>query len=123
MVAQQQIGPIWTVEQYLVLERYSTVKHEYHGGYVYALAGGSQAHSQIAGNVLTLLRTGVRGSGCRALNPDIKIRQSPDDYVYADAVVTGDPGDDVPRSDRRVPHADDAALLSWTTRTRLPVRA
>ena len=99
MGARQQVGPIWTVEQYLVLERYSTVKHEYHGGYVYALGGGSQAHSQIAGNTLTLLRTGVRGSGCRALNPDIKIRQSPDDYVYADAVVTGDPRDDVPGQD------------------------
>ena len=99
MVPRQQIGPIWTVEQYLVLERYSTIKHEYHGGYVYALAGGSQAHSQIAGNVLTLLRTGVRGSGGRALNPDIKIRQSPDDYVYADAVVTCDPRDDVPGQD------------------------
>ena len=99
MVAQPQIGPIWTVEQYLVLERYSTVKHEYHGGYVYALGGGSQAHSQIAGNTLTLLRTGVRGSRCRALNPDIKIRQSPDDYVYADAVVTCDPRDDVPGQD------------------------
>jgi hypothetical protein len=73
MVARPQVGPPWTVEQYLVLERYSTVKHEYHGGYVYALAGGSQAHSQIAGNVLTLLRTAVRGSGGRALNPDIKI--------------------------------------------------
>jgi Uma2 family endonuclease len=48
---------------------------------------------------LTLLRTGVRGTGCRALNPDIKIRQSPDDYVYADAVVTGDPRDDVPGQD------------------------
>ena len=41
----------------------------------------------------------MRGSGCRALNPDIKIRQSPDDYVYADAVVTGDPRDDVPGQD------------------------
>ena len=99
MVAQQPAGPIWTVEQYLVLERYSTVKHEYHGGYVYALAGGSLAHSQIAGNVLTLLRAGVRGSGGRALNPDIKIRQSPDDYVYSDAVVTCDPRDDVPGQD------------------------
>src|SRR5947199_8337765 len=87
MVARQQVGPIWTVDQYLVLERYSTVKHEYHGGYVYAMAGGSQAHSQIAANVLTLLRTGVRGSGCHALNPDIQIRQSPDDYAYSDAVV------------------------------------
>jgi hypothetical protein len=40
MVAQQLIGPIWTVDQYLVLERYSTVTHEYHRGYVYAMAGG-----------------------------------------------------------------------------------
>src|SRR5919206_186678 len=97
MVAQ--VGPLWTVEEYLLLERYSTVKHEYHGGYVYAMAGGSQAHSQIAGNMYALLRAGVRGSGCRALNPDIKIRQAPDDYVYADAVVTCDPRDDVPGQD------------------------
>jgi Uma2 family endonuclease len=46
-----------------------------------------------------LLRPGVRGSGCRALNPDIKIRQSPDDFVYADAVVTCDPRDDAPGQD------------------------
>ncbi|HZS86064.1 MAG TPA: Uma2 family endonuclease [Chloroflexota bacterium] len=98
MVAQQQ-GPLWTVEQYLDLERNSTTKHEYHGGYVYAMSGGSQAHSQIAGNVYALLRAGVRGSGCRALNPDIKVRQSPSDYVYADAVVTCDPRDDRPGQD------------------------
>src|ERR671939_134478 len=40
MVAQQQIGPIWTVDQYLILERYSTVTHEYPRGYAYAMAGG-----------------------------------------------------------------------------------
>src|SRR5438874_98031 len=99
MVARPQVGPIWTVEQCLVLERYSTVKHEYHGGYVYALAGGLQAHSVIAADIVTLLRTSVRGSGCRALNPDIKIRQSPDDYVYSAAVVTCDPRDGVPGQD------------------------
>ncbi len=98
MVAQQ-VGPLWTVEQYLSLERYSAVKHEYHGGYVYAMAGGSQDHSQIAGNIYTLLRTGVRGIGCRALTPDIKIRQSPSDYVYSDAVVTCDPRDHAPGQD------------------------
>lgn len=95
MIAQQ-VGPLWTVEQYLQLERYSAVKHEYHGGYVYVMAGGTQAHSQIAVNIVALLRAGVRGSGCRALNADIKIRQSPEDYVYANAVVTCDPRDDAP---------------------------
>jgi Uma2 family endonuclease len=99
MAAQPHAGPIWTVEQYLALERHSTVKHEYHRGYVYAVAGGTQAHSQIAVNVCALLRAGVRGSGCRALNSDIKIRQSPEDYVYADAVVTCYPRDHVPGQD------------------------
>lgn len=98
MVAQQ-VGPLWTVEEYLDLERYNTVKHEYHGGFVYAMAGGSQAHSQISGNVYALLRADVRGSGCRALNPDIKIRQTQGDYVYADAVVTCDQRDNVPGQD------------------------
>jgi hypothetical protein len=50
MVAQ--VGPLWTVAEYLLPERYSTIKHEYHGGHLYALAGGSQAHSQIAGKML-----------------------------------------------------------------------
>src|SRR2546425_7145134 len=36
--SDKQVGPLWTVEEYLLLERYSTVKHEYHGGYGYALA-------------------------------------------------------------------------------------
>jgi len=98
MVAPQ-VGPLWTVEQYLSLERYGKDKHEYHGGYVYAMAGCSQAHSQIAVNVVALLRTGVRGSRCRALNADIKVRQSPDDYVYTDAVVTCDPRDNAPHRD------------------------
>jgi len=92
MVAQQ-VGPLWTVQGYLDMERSSAVKHEYHAGYVYAMSGGTQTHSQISGNLYTLLRTGVRGSDCRALTPDIKVRQSKDDYVYTDAVVTCDPRD------------------------------
>ncbi len=98
MVAQR-VGPLWTVEQYLDLERYSNVKHEYHGGYVYAMAGGSQAHSTIGVNVCALLRSCVRGSGCRALNSEINIRQTAGDYVYADAVVTCDPRDRAPGQD------------------------
>jgi len=61
MVAQAQEGPIWTVEQYLDMEEHSTVKHEYHDGQVYAMAGGTQAHSIIAGNICSLLRVAVPG--------------------------------------------------------------
>lgn len=96
MAAPAQAGPFWTVLEYLDLERHSAVKHEYHGGQVYAMAGGTQAHSLIAGNAYAALRSAVRGTGCRALTSDMKIRQSSEDYVYADAVVTCDPRDDVP---------------------------
>ncbi len=98
MVAQPS-GPFWTVEQYLEFERHNGSKHEYHDGYVYAMAGGTQADSQIAVNMVSLLRAAVRGSGCRALNSDIKIRQSAKDYVYAAAVVTCDHRDYVPGQD------------------------
>jgi len=94
MVAQQ-VGPLWTVEGYLDMERRSTIKHEYHDGYVYAMSGSTQAHSQIVGNVYTLLRTAVRGSDCRVLDSNIRVRQSADDYVYTDGVVTCDPRDRV----------------------------
>jgi Uma2 family endonuclease len=93
VVAQPREGPFWTVEQYLDLDEHSTIKHEFHGGQVYAMAGGTQEHSLIAVNVVSLLRAAVRGSGCRAFNSDMKIRQSLDDYVYPDASVTCDPND------------------------------
>ncbi len=96
MTAELQFGPLWTVEQYLELERDCQVRHEYHDGYVYAMAGGTQAHSQIAGNIYALLRIAVRGGPCRALNPDIKVRQSKEHYVYPDVVVTCDPRDHMP---------------------------
>lgn len=99
MVAQAQEGPFWTVEQYRDMEAHSTVRHEYHAGQVYAMAGGTQEHNLIAGNVFALLRSAVRGSGCRAFNPDMKVRQSLEDYVYPDASVTCDPSDVRPGQD------------------------
>ena len=99
MAAQAQAGPFWTVQEYLDLERHSTVKHEYHGGRVYAMASGTQAHSLIAGNAYAALHSAVRGTGCRALTSDMKIRQSLEDYVYANAVVSCAPSDNVPSRD------------------------
>lgn len=99
MAAEPHAGPIWTVEQYLALERYSTIKHEYHRGYVYAMAGGTQSHNLIGGNAYAQIRAAVRGTGCRAFTSDIKVRQSPEDYVYPDVVVTCDPRDNAPGQD------------------------
>jgi hypothetical protein len=39
MLADRVHGPLWTVEQYLEMERRSPIRHELIDGYVYAMAG------------------------------------------------------------------------------------
>jgi len=55
--------PRWSVEQYLEMERFSTIKHEFVDGYVYAMAGGTRAHNAISANLIALLHARVRGVG------------------------------------------------------------
>ena len=83
----------WTVEEYLQLELASPVKHEYVDGHVYAMAGGTQAHSELGVVAGALLRTLVRGGPCRAFNADLKVQVSPRVYFYPDASVSCDPRD------------------------------
>jgi Uma2 family endonuclease len=92
-VAAMPAVPRWTVDQYLDLERSGSTRHEYVDGYVYALAGGTQAHGVIAINVAVLLHTAVRGGPCRVYSADVKVRVSADRYLYPDASVSCDPAD------------------------------
>lgn len=41
----------YTVEEYLQLEIDTSIKHEFHDGKVYALAGGSINHGLLCGNI------------------------------------------------------------------------
>jgi Uma2 family endonuclease len=93
MVAEPQ-GRSWSVEEYLWLERNSPVKHEYVDGIVYALAGGTRAHSRIAMNAGRLLDEALDERPCRVFNSDIKVRVSPRIFRYPDLAVSCDPRDD-----------------------------
>src|SRR5438067_7800525 len=69
--------PKWnlvSIDDYLAGELVSSVKHEYIGGVVYAMAGARNAHNLIASNCLGTLHGRLRGKRCRALNSDTKIR-------------------------------------------------
>jgi Uma2 family endonuclease len=80
-----------TPEEYLELEENSPVKHEYIDGYIYAMAGALEGHVTIAGNLFTLLRNHVRGSGCRVYISDMKARiESLNRFFYPDIMVTCD---------------------------------
>jgi len=63
-----------TVEEYFSAEEASEVKHEYVGGVVYAMSGGTFGHSAIATNALASLGGQLRGKRCRVLNSDMKVR-------------------------------------------------
>lgn len=60
--------------EYLSLEEIAAVKHEFLGGHVWAMAGGTPAHAAIAANVIALLSEQLRGRPCRVFTGDLRIR-------------------------------------------------
>lgn len=81
-------------EEYLKAEQDSSIKHEYRQGLVYAMAGASNIHVLIAGNLLAMLRNHVRGSGCRAYISDTKVHiESIKTYYYPDVAISCDQRD------------------------------
>jgi Uma2 family endonuclease len=82
-----------SVENYLSGELASEVKHEYLGGFVYAMAGARNVHNLIAGNVFARLHARLRGTPCRPYNSDTKIRVKLPTHVrfyYPDASIICD---------------------------------
>ncbi len=79
-----------SIEEYLEGEEKSDVKHEFLGGVVHAMAGGTNRHSMIGTNALAFLHGKLRGKPCQPFNSDTKVRiQYPDHtrFYYPDAMV------------------------------------
>lgn len=78
-----------TPEEYLQLEAASNSKHEYINGEIYAMAGATDTHVTIALNVAVMLRSHLRGSGCRVFISDMKVRiETKNRFYYPDVMVT-----------------------------------
>jgi Uma2 family endonuclease len=87
---------IFSVEQYLEAEKSSDIRHEYVAGQVFAMAGASEEHNLIAGNIYAILRPHLRGSSCRAFVSDMKVKvkiRNANIFYYPDIIVTCDPED------------------------------
>lgn len=86
--------PHFTPEEYLEIEESSTIKHEYIQGHIYAMAGASKAHVILTGNLVTLLNTHLRGSGCLIYSTDMKTKiAAANTFYYPDVAVTCDQRD------------------------------
>ncbi len=76
---------------YLAGERISNIKHEYRDGHVYAMAGASENHGLITGNILSLFKNQLRqnNSTCDVFSSDMKVKitQAGSHYFYPDVVL------------------------------------
>lgn len=79
-----------SVEEYLELEEGSTVKHEYVGGMIFALAGASDRHNRISLNIASSLLAAARGGPCRVYLSDMRL-QVGDVFYYPDVMVACEP--------------------------------
>jgi Uma2 family endonuclease len=94
MTALKQPSPV-SIEDYLAGEETSEIKHEYLGGVVHAMAGGTNDHAAISANVVVALGARLRGRRCRPFSSDAKVRIQLADHTrfyYPDAQVVCDPG-------------------------------
>ena len=88
MIASTQNSFI-TPEEYLQLEADSDIKHEYIDGEIYDMAGATDTHVTIAGNIFALLLAHLRGSGCRTFISDMKVKiERKNRFFYPDVIVT-----------------------------------
>lgn len=88
-----------SIEDYLAGELDSPIKHEYLGGFVYAMAGARNAHNMIKGNVFAACYHRLKGKRCRPWDSDTKIRiQLPGQtrFYYPDDSIVCEPN---PKSD------------------------
>lgn len=74
-------------ERYLQLERGAAEKSEYADGVMYAMAGASETHNLITGNLVGVLWTALRDGPCRVFPSDLKVRTPGSKFYYPDVSV------------------------------------
>lgn len=80
---------IFTASDFLTWDESQTIRHEYFQGYVFAMAGGTDNHATVILNVAIALRQHLKGTPCRVLTQDVKLRvEQANSYFYPDVFVT-----------------------------------
>lgn len=83
-----------SAEDYLNGEETAEVKHEYLNGDVWAMAGATDNHVTIAGNLFVLLKQQLKNAPCRTYIADMKVRvEQANAFFYPDVLVTCNPED------------------------------
>lgn len=81
-----------TFAEYVAIESASDVRHELVDGEMYAMAGGSAAHSMLAVRFAAVLYPALRGSPCRVFGSDFRVVIPDGDFAtYPDlSIICGE---------------------------------
>lgn len=78
-------------EEYIAIERFSNLRHEYWDGQIYAMAGSTYEHARIAAAATAMLYMQLRGSRCGVASSDLRIRTKSGLSTYGDITVVYGP--------------------------------
>lgn len=76
-----------TLTEFLAWEERQALRYEYVGGRAYAMSGGSERHSLMAGHLASLLTPAARAKGRRTFRADRRLRVPSGDVYYPDVMV------------------------------------
>lgn len=98
-----RVVPRLTSQEYLEWEVQQPLRYEYFNGEVFAMAGGTLPHADIALNLASLLREPLRGR-CKVRNSDAKVGITEDGpFTYPDLSISCDERDRSARQFMRYP--------------------
>lgn len=90
---QAQAPEHLSYEQLLDQEKASPVRHEYIGGRLFIMAGGTPRHAHVIANVTTAIHGRLRGELCRGASGDQRVRTSEtaSNWYYPDFLIVRPP--------------------------------
>jgi Uma2 family endonuclease len=78
----------YSVDDYFEMERTSDVRHEYHNGEIFAMAGASFNHARIVQNISRSLGNTLEKQGiCEVVGSDVRVKISDLRYLYPDVII------------------------------------
>ncbi len=95
--------PFLSPEEFERFEEHSPIKHEYWDGSIVAMAGGTDNHSILCGNIAGAVRELLKGKSCRARNSEKMVRiESMNAEFYPDALIFCPPAQFAGKGDRKL---------------------
>jgi Uma2 family endonuclease len=84
---------LWTIEEYYAAEEDAPVRHEFIGGHIRAMTGGTIPHARMIKNLVVAIEPAARAKGCETFVSDARLRIGDTAGYYPDLMVCCDADD------------------------------